>query len=205
MRRKDVLKLGLAASMAHQAMPEFRQKNNVIILRDSWYAKKDLVLIADDYPNLDVIRNARRDSVMYDTAPKQAGKKGRLAKHGRRLSPDADFTLSDEKIGDYYTGYRHVLTNIFGEREVLEYVTSAEKSGGSRYLFFSTIFPGQLRVFCAWREKAPLDQVGSKWEQYIPPLLYALRWNIGVSYYEQKTFWSLRSYMVRSHKGLKCL
>ncbi len=40
---------------------------------------------------------------------------------------------------------------------------------------------------------------------YIPLFLYAFRWNIEVSYYEQKTFWSLCSYMVRSRKGIELL
>lgn len=41
--------------------------------------------------------------------------------------------------------------------------------------------------------------------QYIPLLLYIFRWNIEVSYYEQKTFWSLCSYMVRSQKEIEML
>ena len=41
--------------------------------------------------------------------------------------------------------------------------------------------------------------------QFIPLLLYAFRWNIEVSYFEQKTFWSLCSYMVRSRKGIEML
>ena len=40
---------------------------------------------------------------------------------------------------------------------------------------------------------------------YIPLFLYMFRWNIEVSYYEQKTFWSLCKYMVRSHKGIEML
>ena len=41
--------------------------------------------------------------------------------------------------------------------------------------------------------------------QYIPLFLSSLRWNIEVSYYEQKSFWSLCSYMVRSRKGIEML
>ena len=41
--------------------------------------------------------------------------------------------------------------------------------------------------------------------QFIPLFLYVFRWNIEVSYYEQKTFWSLCSYMVRSRKGIEML
>ena len=39
----------------------------------------------------------------------------------------------------------------------------------------------------------------------LPLFLYSFRWNIETSYYEQKTFWSLCSYMVRSCKGIEML
>ncbi|RKJ01351.1 hypothetical protein D7X87_20360 [bacterium D16-54] len=205
MWQKQESKLELAASMVRQAMPEFSNKKNVIILCDSWYVKKNLVSIVDEYENLDLIGNARSDSVIYDLPPQRAGKRGRPALHGKKLSIQDDFTLSDEKIGDYYMAVRHVLTNIFGKRTVLAYVTSADKAAGSRRLFFSTVFLEQLQVFCAWQEKSPLNQTGSSRMQFIPLILYAFRWPIEVSYYEQKTFWSLCSYMVRSRKGIEML
>ena len=205
MWNKELSKLGLAASMIRQVMPVFLSQKNVIVLCDSWYAKKDLVCVVNEYANLDIICNARYDSVIYDLAPQPSGKKGRPAKHGKRLSPDNDFTLSDEKVGEYYIGARRVLTNLFGQREVLAYVTAPEKTQGTRRLFFSTIFPHQLQIFCAWQEKAPLNQTGSSRMEFIPMLCYCFRWNIEVSYYEQKTFWSLCSYMVRSQKWIEML
>ena len=51
--------------MIRQVMPEFHSKDHVIILCDSWYTKQNLVSIIDEYPNLDLIGNARIDSVMY--------------------------------------------------------------------------------------------------------------------------------------------
>lgn len=205
MWQKKESKLELAASMVRQVMPEFTSKKNVIILCDSWYVKKNLVSIVDEYENLDLIGNARSDSVIYDLPPQRTGKRGRPALHGKKLSIQNDFTLSDEKIGDYYMAVRRVLTNIFGKRTVLAYVTSADKAEGSRRLFFSTVFPEQLQIFCAWQEKAPLNQTGSGRMQFIPLMLYVFRWPIEVSYYEQKTFWSLCSYMVRSRKGIEML
>ena len=205
MWKKDVSKLELAASMVRQVMPEFSAQKNVVILCDSWYAKKDLVCVVDEYKNLDIICNARYDSVIYDLAPQPTGRKGRPARHGRRLSPVEDFRLSDERIGDYYMGVRRVLTNLFGQREVLAYVTASEKAQGTRRLFFSTIFPHQMQIFCAWQEKSPLNQTDSRHMQFIPLLCYCFRWNIEVSYYEQKTFWSLCSYMVRGRKGIEML
>ena len=184
MWQKKESKLELAASMIRQVMPEFSGRKNVIILCDSWYVKKNLVSIIDEYENLDIIGNARSDSVIYDLPPQRTGKRGRPASHGKRLSIHDDFTLSDEKIGDYYMAARHVLTNIFGRRTVLAYVTSADKKNGSRRLFFSTVFPEQLQIFCAWQEKSPLNQTGSGRMPFIPLMLYAFRWPIEVSYYE---------------------
>ena len=205
MWQKKESKLDLAASMVRQAMPELRTKRNVIILCDSWYVKKNLVSIVDEYENLDLIGNARSDSVIYGLPPQRTGKRGRPALHGKKLSIKNDFTLSDEKIGDYYMAVRRVLANIFGKRTVLAFVTSADKTKGSRRLFFSTVSPEQLQIFCAWQEKAPLNQTGSDRMQFIPLMLYVFRWPIEVSYYEQKTFWSLCSYMVRSRKEIEIL
>ena len=205
MWQKKESKLELAASMVRQVMPEFSQQKNVIILCDSWYMKQNLVSIIEEYENLDLIGNARSDSVIYDFAPAPTGHRGRPAKHGRRLSIEDDFTLSDEKVGDYYTGVRRVLTNLFGTREVLAYVTSTARTGGTKHLFFSTISPEELQIFCAWQESSPLNQTGSDQMKYIPLFLYSFRWNIEISYYEQKTFWSLCSYMVRSCKGIEMM
>ena len=41
--------------------------------------------------------------------------------------------------------------------------------------------------------------------KYIPLLFYSFRWNIETSYYEQETFRSFCSYMVRSCKGIEML
>ena len=99
MWKKKESKLELAASMIRQVMPEFRSKEHVIILCDSRYTKQNLVSIVDEYPNMDLIGNARIDSVMYDSAPVRTGRRGRPAKHGKRLSVEADFTFSNEKTG----------------------------------------------------------------------------------------------------------
>lgn len=205
MWQKKETKLELAALMVRQVMPEFQAKRNVIILCDSWYVKSTMTTLVDEYENLDLIGNSRVDTAIYDLPPAPSGKRGRPAKRGRKLSIMDDFTLSEQKIGGYYIGVRTVLTNIFGDRKVLAYVTSAEKDSRSRRLFFSTIFPMELQIFCAWQEKAPLNQTGSHWMQYIPMFLYSFRWNIEVSYYEQKEFWSLCCYMIRSQKGIELL
>lgn len=205
MWRKKESKPDLAAAMVRQVMPALQDQSNVLLLFDSWYAKRNLVCIKEEYENLDIICNARRDSVIYDLAPRPTGKRGRPAKHGKQLSVEEDFRMSSEKIGDYFIGVRCVLTNLFADRQVMAYVTSSEKEGGSRRLFFSTVHPEKLHIFCAWYEDEMLHKTGSGWMQYIPLFLYRFRWNIEISYYEQKTFWSLCSYMVRSQRGIETL
>lgn len=69
-------------------MPE---TENVILLCDSWYMKKPLVSIPEEYPNLDMIGNVRADSVLYDLPPERTGRKGRPAGHGKQLSIETDF------------------------------------------------------------------------------------------------------------------
>ncbi len=93
MWQKKEFKLELAACMVRQVMPELSEKRNVIILCDRWYTKSSLVSIVDEYPNLDLIGNARSDSVIYDLAPQPTGRRGRPAKHGCRLSIAEDFAL----------------------------------------------------------------------------------------------------------------
>lgn len=205
MWQKKESKLALAADMVRHVMPEFCSKKNVIILCDSWYTKQELIAVIGEYPNLGLIGNARSDSAIYDLPPKPSGKRGRPKKHGKRLSIVEDFVLSSQKIDGYYIAARRVLANIFGDRQVMAYVTAAEKGSTTRRLFFSTIFPEQMQIFCAWQETAPLNQTGSSWMEYIPLFLYGYRWKIEVSYYEQKTFWSLCSYMVRSRSGIEML
>ena len=53
--------------------------------------------------------------------------------------------------------------------------------------------------------RAPLNQCDGCRAEYIPLCCYSFRWQIEVSYYEQKTFWSLCRYMVRSTPGIEKL
>ncbi len=63
--------------------------------------------LVDEYQNLDIICNARIDTVMYDLPPERAGKCGRPKKYGERLSPK-DFVLESPKTGDWMIGVHPV-------------------------------------------------------------------------------------------------
>ena len=204
MWKKDATKLTLAADMVKLVMEKLATHRQVVVLADSWYGKSEIFALKEMFSNLDVICNVRRDTVLYDLAPPRTGKRGRPAKHGKRLSLDDDFSLSDEKLGDYYVAHRQVLTNLMKNRMLNAFVTAPEKDGGRR-LFLSTVDVQEIIMPCMQMEKAPLNQCINKWRDYIPLCWYSFRWQIEVSYYEQKTFWSLCSYMVRSSCGIEMM
>ena len=78
------------------------------------------------------------------------------------------------------------------------------KSGSYR-LFFSTIDPMALHMSIAWQENKGLRNISSKHMAIYPLKLYKLRWGIETNYYEQKMFWELGSYKVRTRTAIEHL
>ena len=204
MWKKEISKLSLAAEMVRNVMGVLGTERQVVVLADSWYGKSEIFMLKEQFGNLDVTCNVRKDTVLYDLAPPRTGKKGRPPKHGDRLSIDNDFSLSEEKLGDYYVAHRQVITNLLKNHVMTAYVTAPDKESG-RWLFLSTIDIKNFRMSCENMERVPLNQCDGCWAEYIPLCCYSFRWQIEVSYYEQKTFWSLCHYMVRSAPGIEML
>lgn len=193
-------KLELAADLVDAVMPELDGRQ-VVLSFDSWYAKAKLLERLRGYQNLSVVTNVRIDTAMYERRPAPTGKRGRPRKRGARVFMD-DFDCR-YRIGDYLVGCRRVLTNLFGDCLVYAYVTQSKK--GTRRLFLSTVRPSDLRMSCAWQEGRGLRQAGPEDVAFYPLRLYGFRWNIEVNYYEQKLFWSLGGYRLRSRDGIERL
>ena len=205
MWHKDTNKLELASNMIRTIMPCLDEKI-VITLCDSWYAKKNFLCIIDEYENLDVICNARIDTAMFNLPEIKKGR-GRKPQKGSQIQID-DLNYSENKIGNYYVATKKVITRIFSNnRVVTAYLTKPELDSNSRRLFLSTINPEDIHMAFAWHteDEAPINSVNDKTMKYVPLMLYQYRWNIEVSYYESKTFWSLGNYMVRSKNGIENL
>lgn len=171
-------------------------QRQMFLLCDSWYPKGCVADLLDEYCNLDIICNARIDTVMYDLPSECTGKRGRPKKYGERLSPN-DFGLKSPKTRDWKVGVRPVLTRLWGERVVYAIVTLPKSRNGSRRLFFCTKAPKEIAL--DYRNGA--DEA----IRYLLLACYMLRWNIEVSYYENKTFWLLEEYHVRSREGIERL
>ena len=205
MSNGEASKLTLACQLLDEVMP-ILEKRQVILLFDSWYAKRELLAHALRYPNLNVICNARHDTAMFELPGPTAGRRGRPPKYGKRLMLDE---IADDlknylcRMDDYFVAHRLVKTRIFGDRTVHAYVTLS-KSGSYR-LFFSTVDPMALHMSIAWQENKTLRNTSSKHMAIYPLKLYKLRWGIETNYYEQKMFWELGSYKVRTKTAIEHL
>ncbi len=201
---KKQTKLEIAAGMVRHAMDSIGPDRQVFLLCDSWYPKGCVAGLVNEFHNLDIICNARIDTAMYDLPPKRTGKRGRPRKYGSRLSPE-DFGLQSPKTGDWQIGVRPVLTRLWGERVVYAIVTLPKSGNGSRRLFFCTKDPESILIDHSRCEDETIRGYGEENTQFLPIACYSPRWNIEVSYYESKTFWSLEEYRVRSREGIERL
>ena len=205
MSNSEASKLTLACQLLDEVMPVL-EKRQVILLFDSWYAKRELLAHALSYPNLNVICNARRDTAIFELPDPTAGRRGRPPKYGKRLMLDeipVDLKHYPFKIDGYLVTHRLVKTRIFGDRTVHAYVTLSKS--GSRRLFFSTVAPMALHMSIAWQENKTFCDTSSKLMTFYPLKLYKLRWGIETNYYEQKMFWELGSYKVRTKTAIEHL
>ncbi len=198
---KKQTKLEIAAEMVRCVMETIGTSRQVFLPCDSWYPKGCVANLVNEFHNLDIICNARIDTVMYDIPPERTGKRGRPRKYGERLSPD-DFELESPKAGDWQIGVRPVLTRLWEGRVVYAIVTLPKSGGGSRRLFFCTANPESIRLDYSRCEDDTMRGYGEENIQFLPVACYAPRWNIETSYYESKTFWSFEDYRVRSREGI---
>ena len=177
-------------------------EKKVLLCCDSWYPKAEILELPESFENLDIICNVRSDTALYELPPERTGKKGRPRIRGERISLN-DFTLQEVRETGMYAGSRTVMTNLFKKRPVSAIVTKSKS--GSKRLFLCTVPPEQLHfdTNCSGIGKAV--HYAETDISFLPLTIYALRWHIETAYYEQKKFWSLGDYMLRSKDGIECL
>ena len=199
---KAQTKLQMAAELVRSAMAVIGTTRQVILCCDSWYPKDCVKRLIDEYPNLVIVCNARVDTALYELPPVKTGKKGRPRVRGKRLSLK-DIPLKEVPGSGYRIGCREVKTMLFGQRSVWAIVTQSEK-GGQRRLFLCTNDPKELRFDLSLADaKAALYAKADP--DFLPLTIYSLRWEIETAYYEQKTFWALGDYRLRSKVGIERL
>ena len=192
-------KLQIAHDILLDLRSSLQELGNYVLLADSWYPKKDLLRILDEWAGLQFIGAVRSDSEIYDLPPKRTGKRGRPRKYGQRLRP-SDFTLRSSGLKGYDAGCRPVLASIFGYRQVTAFVTCPSE-GGARRLYLSTMTCHDVKRLAG----SAIQYCEQEHEQFIPLFLYRQRWTIEVIFLELKVYWSLESYMVRNEDAIDLL
>lgn len=180
------------------------KEHQVILLCDSWYPKAEVAALAEQFENLDMIANVRADTALYGLPSAPTGKRGRPQKRGQRIRLE-DIVLNCPESGDWQIGMMPVITNLWKEKMVYALITAPKKGKGSRRLFLCTVDP---RTICFdWANSADkmVYDYGKENVFYLPLAWYRLRWNIEVSYYEGKTFWSMEEYRIRRKEGIERL
>lgn len=201
---KEKSKLALAAELAAQAMKVIGPKRQVILLCDSWYPKAEVAALVEQFENLEMVCNARVDTVLYGLPPAKTGKRGRPRKRGDRIALE-ETALSEPESGSWLIGTMPVITNLWKGRVVYALVTAPKNGKGGRRLFLCTADPKTISF--DWKNSADKTtcSYGAENIFYLPLAWYGLRWDIEVSYYEGKTFWSLEEYRIRSKEGIERL
>ena len=200
---KELSKLELAADMVRSAMAELSSCRQVILLCDSWYPKKPVTGLVEEFKNLEMVCCARSDTALYGLPPERTGKRGRPRTRGEKLKL-SDIPLERPEGAPYSMGWCKAITNLWKGRIVYAFATASDpEKAGSFRLFLCTADPEGIAV-------EPERQADEKLRRFhawgmLPLGLFSLRWNIETSYYETKTFWSFQDYMVRSAKGIERL
>ena len=199
---KEETKLKMAADLVKLAMKAIGTEKKVLLCCDSWYPKAEITELPEKFENLDIICNVRSDTALYELPPERTGKKGRPRIRGERISLN-DFTLQEVKETGMHAGAKTVMTNLLKKHPVTAIVT--ESKSGSRRLFLCTASLESLYFDTNCLGVGKAVHYADTDISLLPLTIYALRWHIETAYYEQKKFWSLGDYMLRSKDGIECL
>ena len=177
-------KYQIAADMLENAYKAIGTQFKICVTCDAWYPKKEIIEFINKYDNVEAIVNVRIDTALFDLPPEKTGKRGRPQVRGRKLSID-DFEFHSVPDTDYKVAYRHVITNLFGNKRVLAIVTE-KKSENSRRLFICTnedacrIDPNIISD----KNAKAIANVSKELNCYAS---FSLRWGIETVFQEQKT------------------
>jgi len=192
---KSKSKMALAADMVLSVASELKEYQ-VIVVCDSWYTKKPFVTPIRKFNNMHVIGAIRSDTAIYDLKPLPTGKRGRPRLSGQRIDYK---TLQYQKDCEYFVSHLKALINLVDEEVYITVTTTDISKFSSVRLYVSTINPNCIKSF---------DPTPTKTSENSNPLdktiynIYKIRWNVEVIFYQQKTFWSLSKYMVRSKESI---
>ena len=200
---REQTKLEMAAELVRSVMKIIGTDRQVILCCDSWYPKGPVKRLIDEFSNLALICNVRIDTAMYDLPPEKTGKRGRPKERGDKFRPE-DVQLEVVPGAKYRAGTKAVKTRLFGGRVMYAIVTQTKSEKGYR-LFLCSENPEKLCFDLEFLKNEHALAYARHDISLLPLTIYSMRWAIEVSYYEQKQFWALGDYMLRTRNGIERL
>lgn len=197
-------KLRIAFDLLELAYSQVDPSQQVVLLADSWYPKGEVLDFIKKHDNVEAVLSVKKNTVFYDCVIERTGKPGRPRTKGVKLNNDQDFQLTDVVDSDYRVGFRTVTTNLFGhDKEVMAMVTESRESNSRRYFVCTNPQACSLPVELITDEKVKAIAKTVPAVQWFAT--YALRWAIETTFLEQKAYWGLCDYMLRSVHGIETL
>ena len=89
--------------------------------------------------------------------------------------------------------------------EIIDFLNASSRFRSFGNGFICTKCPDELNFDFTSSELGKASLFAKADVQFLPLTIYSMRWSIEVAYYEQKKFWSLGNYMLRSKIGIERL
>lgn len=192
---KSKTKLEVAADMVIDVAPALAEYQ-VVVTCDSWYTKAPFISSIKKFENINIIGALRSDTAMFDLNIEKTHKRGRPRKRGKRIDYH---NLEYKKDGKFFVAHIKVAVNLIDTPVYITITTTDIVKFTSVRLYMSTIVPNEIHSF----DNISIDE--AKTDKLLEKSIYniyKIRWNIETIFYQQKTFWSLGNYMVRSKEAI---
>lgn len=198
-------KLEIAAELCKQIISQFEDTQNFVVIADSWYPKGVLLDLIKQHANVEGIFNVRKDTVLYKLAPsRQPGQRGAPCKKGQRININTDLVFIDIPDTDYRVAFCTAVTKLFGYDKVVMVMVTESKVAQSRRVFICTD-PEKCAIDIDLIKDPVMKAFGKTVEEIRCFCPYSFRWAIEVNFQEQKSFWGLENYKLRSAQGIENL
>ncbi|MDO4975377.1 MAG: transposase [Alphaproteobacteria bacterium] len=203
-KEENETKLEIASNLVTKIYNHFHEKMNLLFCFDSWFPKGIFLKTLIDL-NVDIICSVKSNTVLYEPEPSNSkNKRGPKSKHGRKLNikDSNDFKLIPIPNSHIMMSARPVKSRLFGDKLVYALVTYFPKKK-SYHLFICTninIVDQFDFSFIAEEEAKKFVNTNSNFIIYA---IYKERWKIETTFYQQKKFWGIDKYMVRSFVGIE--
>ena len=198
----DKNKLQMACDMITNLLsimtPE--QARRSVILCDAWYSKAPITEMRNcDGNHFDMVCAVRKDTVCRSLEIEQP-KLGRKRIYGDRIEVD-DLPMMAIPGENYQICSFQATTNIFKGRVVTVYVTKPKNGNGAEQLFICTNPDLFSKLDLSFLPKKETRDFYGSHPELLGYVAYKFRWHLETVFYEQKTFWGLGDYRMRSRTG----